>query len=99
MTPQRALRTSLALLAVVATLFLGTGAGAQESPDYTAPAPATVVSTPVQPVQSTPAAATPVARSGGLALTGSDAVQLLVVGGVLVAGGSALLVARRRATT
>lgn len=81
-----------------ASLALATAgaAGAQQNPDYTAPAP--VVSVTAPPVQNL---STPVQRSTSsapLALTGTDALQLVVAGGVLVAGGAGVLVARRRAS-
>ena len=82
----------VAVVAFVLVLATAGAASAQENPDYTAPAPAVEVTTPpIQTFRSTPAAPT----------TPSDAplpvVQLLVIGGVLVAGGGGLLAVRRRA--
>jgi LPXTG-motif cell wall-anchored protein len=84
----------ISLLAAVIALAAGSGAHAQENPDYTAPAPAVEVTDP--PVRT--AAASPVSqqRATPLALTGSDVLQMVVVGAVLVAGGAGVLAARRR---
>lgn len=96
------LRRSLSVLtalavAILATLALGfsSPAGAADNPDYTAPAPTTVVVTPTEPAQPQAVrAAAPTAQR--LAITGSDSAQLAVVGGVLLLGGAAILVARKR---
>lgn len=84
----------ITFVAVVLALVAGSGAQAQENPDYTAPAPTVVVtSPPVNNISSTPAA-----QSGAtpLALTGTDAIQLVVAGAVLLGGGAGLLAVRRR---
>ncbi|CAN5805015.1 hypothetical protein BH10ACT1_BH10ACT1_33160 [soil metagenome] len=84
-------------LAIASLAFASAGsAGAVDNPDYTAPPPTSVVSNstprPVRQVASV--AATPSRQQ--LAITGSDVLQLVVVGAVLVAGGTATLVLRRR---
>lgn len=95
MTFRRSLQVFLALVVAVVTLGLAQPAGAVDNPDYTAPPPASVVesSTPA-PVRQVQTAAVP----QRLAITGSDSVQLAVLGAVLVAGGAVVLVARRRVT-
>jgi LPXTG-motif cell wall-anchored protein len=72
-------------------------AGAQENPDYTAPAPQVEVTVPpIQTFRSAPAApATP--SDTPLPVTGADVAQLLLLGGALVAGGAGILALRRRA--
>jgi len=91
------LTTSLAFLVVLAAA--GT-AGAQDNPDYTAPAPSIDITVPSgeSPQNIT---RTPETRSTSitpLALTGSDVAQLVLMGGVLLACGAGVLVARRRTT-
>lgn len=104
MATQRAFRTTISGFVVAGAFLLGPAASAQENPDYTAPAPVVEVTTPpsqpVANVAQTPAQAdTETETAGaGLPVTGSDAVQLLVVGGLLVSGGAGILAARRRAT-
>ena len=87
----------VAVVAFVLVLATAGAASAQENPDYTAPAPAVEVTTPpIQAFRSTPAAPT-TPSDAPLPVTGADVVQLLVIGGVLVAGGGGLLAVRRRA--
>ena len=84
----------ISFIAVVFALVAGAGAEAQENPDYTAPAPVVeVTSPPVNNISSTPATQS---RATPLALTGTDAIQLVVAGAVLVGGGAGLLAVRRR---
>jgi LPXTG-motif cell wall-anchored protein len=95
---KRALLTTL--LAVLVTLTAATVVGAQENPDYTAPAPTVDVTAPPTGNSPQTLTRTPTARSSSaapLALTGSDVVQLLVVGGIMIGGGAGVLLARRRA--
>ncbi len=96
MSLRRTLQFALAAVLVAASLALGSAAGAQQNPDYTAPAPSEVVtnSTPQAVRKISTAAATP--QRQRLAITGSDTTQLLVVGTILVAGGAATLLIRRR---
>lgn len=92
-------KRALFLIIAVVALLVGSSAtaGAQDNPDYTAPAPTVEVTSPApQSLRSTPARA---AAGAPLAVTGTDALQLLVVGGLLVAGGAAILTARRRAVS
>lgn len=102
MATQRAFRTTISGLVVAGAVFLGSAAAAQENPDYTAPAPAAEITTPPsQPIASAaaaPAQADTAPAAAGLPVTGSDALQLLVVGGLLVSGGAGILAARRRAS-
>ena len=87
----------VAVVAFVLVLATAGAASAQENPDYTAPAPAGVVTTPpIQTFRPPPAAPT-TPPDAPLPVTGADVVQLLVIGGVLVAGGGGLLAVRRRA--
>lgn len=88
----------LALVVVVASVALafGSAAGAVDNPDYTAPPPSSVVenSVPQTARQISSAAATPSRQR--LAITGADSLGLVVVGALLLAGGAATLLVRRR---
>lgn len=100
----------ITFLAAVSSVAWAGAARAQENPDYTAPAPPVEVSevqvaltTPVIEVTTPPISNLvdrPVVETStrSLPITGSDAAQLVVVGGVLVAGGAGVLFARRRAS-
>jgi hypothetical protein len=92
-------RTRIAIAAVVigGGTVLGAGvAGAQTDP-YVGPS-----STVAQPevlsneVSQAPAAAESAAVESSLAFTGGDAAGLALIGGVAVAAGTAITVARRR---
>ena len=100
MTVRRTLRSALVLLVAAFTLSLGSVAGAVDNPDYTAPSPSTpvrVVPTRVAAVRAKPAVADPAkAANQRLAITGSETLQLVVVGAVLLVGGAGLMVVRRR---
>jgi hypothetical protein len=95
-------RTRIAVAAAVigGGTILGAGvAGAQTDP-YVSPS-----STVVQPevlsneVSRAPAAAENAAVESSLAFTGGDAAGLALIGGVAVAAGTAITVARRRTVT
>ena len=95
---RRTLQFALALAVASVALAFGTAAGAggagPDNPDYTAPPPTSVVRNSVPTTVAQPAT-TPPARNR-LAITGSDMSQLVLVGGVLVAGGAGTMVLRRR---
>lgn len=100
MSLRRTFQFALAAVLVAVSLALGSAAGAQENPDYTAPAPSEAVtnSTPrqVRKISTAAPAAPEAAGRQRLAITGSDFTQLLVVGSILLAGGAATLLIRRR---
>ena len=80
---------------VLALLGVASPAGALDNPDYTAPPPTTPVTSPKPPPPvETAVNAAPVRTR--LAITGSDATGLAIVGGSCVAIGAGLLVVRRR---
>lgn len=87
---------SLTLALVVGSLLLAAApASATENPDYTAPPPTTIVTTPAPaPKVKTAVAVTPVRTR--LAITGSDATGTVVLGASLVTLGAGILVLRRR---
>ena len=92
----RRMLSSALVLVIAGLLWTSSPAGATENPDYTAPPPTTIVSTPTpttSPVK-TAVAVTPVRTR--LAITGSDATGTVVVGVTLVALGAGVLVVRRR---
>jgi LPXTG-motif cell wall-anchored protein len=93
------LRRMLSLVAalVVGVLVLAAPAGATENPDYTAPPPTSVVTSPPPstPAKVKTAVAVTPARTR-LAITGTDATGTVVVGVGLVALGAGVLVVRRR---
>ncbi len=95
MSLRRSLQFALALVVASVALAFGSAAGAVDNPDYTVPPPSSVVSNETPRAIRQSVAATPAARER-LAITGSDATQLAVVGGILVAGGAATLGLRRR---
>lgn len=95
MSMRRTLRFAPALVVASVALAFGTAAGAVDNPDYTAPPPTSVVTNSGPTTVARPAT-TPAARNR-LAITGSDMSQLVLVGGVLVAGGAGTMVLRRRA--
>lgn len=94
MSLRRNLQLALTALVAVVALSLAVPAGAVGNPDYTAPPPAETVTTPPPARQVTTAASAPSRQS--LPITGSDAAQLALVGGLLVVGGAGLVAARRR---
>lgn len=104
MSLRRVLVLLLAALLGLAVLGGAAPAGAVDNPTYTAPPPATTITSPGP---TTTAAAddevvTAVkveAARTRLAITGSDATGLAVLGGVLVLAGVGVLVARRRAAS
>jgi len=100
------LRRSLTFIfaLAVAALALGTAtpAGAVDNPDYTAPAPTTVVvpssvqaETTPTPVEVRQVTAVPAANQR-LAITGSDSAQMAMVGAALLGVGGVVMVLRRR---
>jgi LPXTG-motif cell wall-anchored protein len=95
MAIRRSLQVFVAVVVAVAALALANPAGAVDNPGYTAPPPSSVVqtSTPA-PLRQVQTAAAP----QRLAITGSDSLQLAVLGALLIVGGAGALVARRRAT-
>lgn len=101
MTFRRVLQLSLALLFGSLALAVASPAGAVDNPDYTAPPPTTVITTPpTEPeTASRREVATAVAVSpvrSQMAITGSDVAQLAALGTGLVVVGAVVLVARRR---
>jgi LPXTG-motif cell wall-anchored protein len=96
MSLRRTFQFALAAVLVAVSLSLGSAAGAQENPDYTAPPASEVVtnSTPQQARRISGAEATEERQR--LAITGSDFTQLMVIGSILLAGGAATLLVRRR---
>ena len=109
MIVRRTLQTALAVLVAVVAITVGSAAGAIENPDYTAPPPATpvsVVPVKVDAIRVQPAVtadlntrvAEPAAANQQLAITGSETMQLVALGALLVAGGAGLMVVRRRTT-
>jgi len=87
-----------AVVAILAVVLLagGRAVSAQENPDYTVPAPAVVVTAPpIEPIRSTPSAPAAPDQSP-LPVTGSDIVQMLVIGAALIGGGAGLMALRRR---
>lgn len=98
MSLRRPLQLTLAILVTCVALAWGSAAGAVDSPGYTAPPPSQPVGTTTpqsaRQITQRPAAATPSRQR--LPITGSDSTQLVVIGGVLVAGGAGLLALRRR---
>lgn len=99
MSIRRSLQVFFALVVAVVAFGLAQPAGAVENPDYTDSPPPSVVHTDI-PEQARPAVsqAQAAALPDRLAITGSDSVQLAVLGAVLLAGGAVVLVARRRVT-
>ena len=103
MSLRRSLTFVFALAVAALALGIATPAGAVDNPDYTAPAPTTVVPTSVQAEttpETTPQAvkqttAVPAANQR-LAITGSDAAQMAVVGVALLGAGGAIMAVRRR---
>ncbi len=96
MASTRITQAAIALLLAVVVLVGGGAASAQENPDYTAPAPeVTVTAPPIQPVRSTPAAPSAPTQTP-MPVTGADVVQMVLVGGALIAGGAGFMALRRR---
>ena len=92
---RRSLQFALALAVASVALAFGTAAGAgSDNPDYTAPPPTSVVRNSVPTTVARPP--TKPTERNRLAITGSDMSQLVLVGGVLVAGGAGTMVLRRR---
>jgi len=93
-------RITLLLIAAVVglTLWASSPAGAVDNPDYTSPPPSTAVSTPAPAQQVKPAVTASPVRTR-LAITGSDAATMAVVGAGLVVVGTGTLVLRRRSAT
>ena len=91
----------LAVLLGLAVVGGASPAGAVDNPTYTAPPPATTITSP-SPTAPGPddEVATAVQREAvrtRLAITGSDATGLAVVGTALLLAGGGVLVLRRRA--
>lgn len=100
-------RAAIALLFTVLTLGLAAPAGAVSNPDYTAPPPPRVITTPQPPSIVSPrvpavqraaveTAVTSRPVRSTMPITGSDVGPLLVMGLGLGAAGIGLLVVRRR---
>lgn len=97
MTWRRIVQLTTALL-VGGLLWAGAGAGtagATENPDYTAPPPTTVVSTPQPATKVKTAVAVRPVRTR-LAITGSDQTGTVVVAVTMIGLGAGALVLRRR---
>jgi LPXTG-motif cell wall-anchored protein len=94
MLSRRTLQLALTALVAVLALSLAAPAGAVGNPDYTAPPPTGAVSTPPPARQITSSQAAAPSRQR-LPITGSDTVQLALIGGLLVAGGAGLVSVRR----
>jgi LPXTG-motif cell wall-anchored protein len=94
MSLRRTLSLTVALV-VASLMWAASPAGATENPDYTAPPPTTVITTPAPAAKVKTAVAVTPARTR-LAITGSDATGTVVLGLGLVAVGAGLLVVRRR---
>ncbi|MCU1371511.1 MAG: hypothetical protein JWO77_2705 [Ilumatobacteraceae bacterium] len=95
MSLRRTLSLTIALV-VASLMWAAAPAGATENPDYTAPPPTTIITTPQPPAAGvkTAVAVTPVRTR--LAITGSDATGTVVLGASLVTLGAGVLVIRRR---
>lgn len=92
-------RTRIALAVAVVGLgtVVGAGvAGAQSTDPYVSPS--SVVKPEVLSATASKSAAAPAAESS-LAFTGGDAAGLAAIGGVAVAAGAAITIARRRTVT
>ncbi len=94
MSLRRSLQLALTVLVAALALSVAVPAGAVGNPDYTAPPPAETVTTP-PPVRQVASAASAPSRQR-MPITGADTAQLALVGGLLVAGGAGLVLARRR---
>jgi hypothetical protein len=91
-------RTRIAIAAAVigGGTILGAGvAGAQTDP-YVSPSSTVAPEVLSNEVSQAPAAAESAAVESSLAFTGGDAAGLALIGGVAVAAGTAITVARRR---
>ncbi len=95
MSLRRTLQLLLAVAVATVALALGTGAGATGNPDYTVPPPSSAVH---RPAPKAPKAVKAKPTRHRLAITGSDVGELVLMGGVLVAGGAGTMMLRRRAT-
>lgn len=96
MAMKRISQAAVAAILAVVILAGGRAVSAQENPDYTVPAPAVVVTAPpIEPIRSTPSAPAAPDQSP-LPVTGSDIVQMLVIGAALIGGGAGLMALRRR---
>jgi hypothetical protein len=94
-------RTRIAIAAAVigGGTILGAGvAGAQTDP-YVSPSSVVQPEVLSNEVSQAPAAAESAAVESSLAFTGGDAAGLALIGGVAVAAGTAITVARRRTVT
>lgn len=94
-------RTRIAIAAAVigGGTILGAGvAGAQTDP-YVSPSSVVKPEVLSNEVSQAPAAAENAAVESSLAFTGGDAAGLALIGGVAVAAGTAITVARRRTVT
>jgi LPXTG-motif cell wall-anchored protein len=95
MSTPRILGLVLALLLGAAVLAAGSPAGAVDNPNYTAPPPTTPVTSPV-PAKKVETAVNAAPVRTRLAITGSDATGLAVLGGSLLLVGAGVLAVRRR---
>jgi LPXTG-motif cell wall-anchored protein len=95
MSMRRIASLLLAVLIGAAVLGGAAPAGAVDNPNYTAPPPTTPVTSP-QPARQVETAVTAAPVRTRLAITGSDATGLALLGGSLLLGGAAVLALRRR---
>ena len=97
MSFRRLLRPLLVVAVVVGLWAVASPAGAVDNPAYSSPPPSTVVTTTTPTSSSQVETAVQVAPvRDTLAITGSDATGLAVIGSVLVLVGVGALVLRRR---
>ena len=92
-------RTRIALAVAVVGLgtIIGAGAaGAQSSDPYVSPSSIVKPEVLSNTASKSPSAAAAASAESSLAFTGGDAAGLALVGGVAVAAGAAITVARRR---
>lgn len=96
MTTRRSIFLAIALVAA-SFLAFASPANAAGNPDYTAPPP-TVIDNNVKPtpLRRAPAAPAVATNRQTLAITGSDVTGFAVIGVVLLAAGTGLVVLRRR---
>lgn len=101
MSLRRVLSLLLAAVLGIAVLAGASPAGAVDNPTYTAPPPATTITSPgpttTVPEEEVVTAVKVEAARTRLAITGSDATGLAVLGGALLLAGAGVLALRRRA--
>lgn len=94
---RRLLRPLVAVVVVVGLWAVASPAGAVDNPAYSSPPPSTVVTTTAPTSSNQVETAVQVAPARDtLAITGSDATGLAVIGSILVLVGAGALVLRRR---